>query len=354
MKRKMLITGGAGFIGFHSTRFFSRNGWQVAVVDNLSRKGSPYNLECLRSRATFTHYPTDVRDYPGMKEVFRKEGPFDAVLHLAAQVAVTTSVVNPRHDFEVNALGTLNLLECVREHSPSGLFLYASTNKVYGKLEDLPLVGTDSRYCFEDTEGVDENRSLDFHSPYGCSKGCADQYVRDYARIYGLHTVNFRQSCIYGDQQLGVEDQGWVAWFIIAGTLGLPVTVYGDGKQLRDLLWIDDLVRLYALACDNGRRLRGGIYNIGGGYANTLSLRELLAFLDRRGVSLQYGHGDWRPGDQRVFVSDNRKAERELGWKPVVGVEEGLDRLIEWVRENRPMLRGMLAAKMPGGSGAAR
>lgn len=343
MTRKILITGGAGFIGFHCTRFFLPNAWQVVLVDNLSRKGSSYNLQCLeKSSSRFVYYQSDVRNYEDMRDIFQKEGPLDAVIHLAAQVAVTTSVLNPRHDFEVNALGTLNLLECVRQYSPSALFVYSSTNKVYGKLEGLALIETDSRYMFRDLRGVDESQPLDFHSPYGCSKGCADQYVQDYARIYEIHSVTFRQSCIYGDQQLGVEDQGWVAWFIIAGVLGLPVTVYGDGRQLRDLLWVEDLVRLYALACDRRSNLKGDAFNIGGGYANALSLRELLSLLGRHGIKMKCSAGDWRPGDQKVFVSDNRKAERELNWKPVVGVDEGLARLIGWVRENRAVLSKMV------------
>jgi CDP-paratose 2-epimerase len=345
MSNKMLISGGGGFIGYHCARFFSKKGLQVVVLDNLSRKGSAYNMELLKRDFPITHCAADVRDAEQVSEVFRKEGPFSTIIHLAAQVAVTTSVVNPREDFMTNALGTMNMLEGFRTCSPEALFIYASTNKVYGNLSDFTMVELDKRFIIGDFRGVNEGRGLDFHSPYGCSKGCADQYVIDYARIYGLRSMSFRQSCIYGDQQFGVEDQGWVAWFIIAASLGIPLTIYGNGKQIRDILYIDDLLTLYELAIKNGSAMRGEGFNIGGGIENTMSPLELIDVLREEGLDVQYRHEDWRPGDQRVFYSDNDKAAVMLGWKPRIVPREGIRKVIFWVRENRGLLRKMLASK---------
>jgi CDP-paratose 2-epimerase len=249
-------------------------------------------------------------------------------------------VADPRHDFEVNALGTFNVLEAVRRAAKGRpAVLYASTNKVYGNLEHVRVVERNGRYAYEDRpDGVDESEPLDFHSPYGVSKGCGDQYVRDYARIYGLRTVAFRQSCIYGTRQFGIEDQGWVAWFCVAVTTGQPFTIFGDGKQIRDALWVEDLVELYERAAERADAVKGEVFNVGGGPANTLSLLELVATLeDRFGRKLDPAFADWRPGDQRVFVADVRKAGRVLGWRPKVSVGEGVDRLISWVKENRAL-----------------
>ncbi|MFY9570068.1 MAG: NAD-dependent epimerase/dehydratase family protein, partial [Blastocatellia bacterium] len=259
------------------------------------------------------------------------------ILHLAGQVAVTTSVTDPRSDFESNALGTFNVLEATRKAGIKAPFVFASTNKVYGGMEDAHAVERDGRYAYADLpNGVSEDRNLDFHSPYGCSKGAADQYVRDYHRIYGLNTVVLRQSCIYGYRQFGVEDQGWVAWFIIASILGRSITVYGDGKQIRDVLFIDDLLDAFDAARLRIRSVAGRVYNIGGGQRNTLSLLDLLAYLEKkRGEPLPYTSGDWRAGDQRVYVSDIRLASRELAWSPRVGWRSGLDMLYDWVFQNQ-------------------
>ena len=257
-------------------------------------------------------------------------------------MAVTTSVADPRADFEINALGTFNVLEAVRTAAGGRpAVLYSSTNKVYGNLEHVRVVERDGRYAYEDRPyGVDETEPLDFHSPYGCSKGAGDQYVRDYARIYGLKTVTFRQSCIYGTRQFGIEDQGWIAWFCVAATLGQPFTIFGDGKQIRDTLWVGDLIDAYERALERIDAVRGEVFNIGGGPANTLSLRELVATLDRAfGRPLDPAFADWRPGDQRVFVADIRKAERALGWKPTVSTPVGVDRLLAWVRGNPGLFR---------------
>jgi CDP-paratose 2-epimerase len=344
MGRKWIITGGAGFIGCHAASRFLAAGDRVVVVDNLGRRGADANLAFLRERglpeADFVR--ADVRDARAMDEVVARHADADAVLHLAAQVAVTTSVKDPRDDFEVNALGTFNVLEAVRTRAAARpAVLYASTNKVYGNLEHVRVVERDGRYAYEDLpQGVDESEPLDFHSPYGCSKGAGDQYTRDYARIYGLKTVTFRQSCIYGTRQFGIEDQGWIAWFCVAVVTGQPFTIFGDGKQIRDTLWVGDLVDAYELALAKIDAVAGEVFNVGGGPANTMSLRELVAHLERAfDRKLDPPYADWRPGDQRVFVADIRKAERALGWSPKVSTAQGVERLIGWIQENRHLFQ---------------
>lgn len=343
-KRKWVITGGAGFIGSHAAARFHEAGDHVVIVDNLSRRGADTNLEWLREQGINDFIKADVRDGEAMREIIGRHADADVVLHLAAQVAVTTSVVDPRNDFEINALGTFNVLEAVRTAAEGGpAVFYSSTNKVYGNLEHVRVVERDGRYAYEDRPfGVDESEPLDFHSPYGCSKGAGDQYVRDYARIYDLKTVAFRQSCIYGTRQFGIEDQGWIAWFCVAVTLGKPFTIFGDGKQIRDTLWVGDLVDAYARAYERIDVASGEVFNLGGGPSNTLSLLELVAILEKSfGRSLNPASADWRPGDQRVFVADIRKAERVLGWTPKVSTHEGVEQLLRWVRDNRELFRAV-------------
>jgi CDP-paratose 2-epimerase len=338
--RKWVITGGAGFIGCHAAARFHAAGDRVVLVDDLSRRGADANLAWLRGRGVADFVRADVRDARAMDGVLARHADADAVLHLAAQVAVTTSVADPRADFEANALGTFNVLEAVRNAAGGRpAVIYSSTNKVYGNLEHVRVVERGGRYAYEDRPfGVGESEPLDFHSPYGVSKGCGDQYVRDYARIYGLKTITFRQSCIYGTRQFGVEDQGWIAWFCVAAVTGRPFTVFGDGKQIRDTLWVGDLVDAYEAALARADRLAGEVFNIGGGPANTLSLLELVGLLERAlGRRLDPPFADWRPGDQRVFVADVRKAGRLLGWSPKVPTAEGVARLLDWVRENREL-----------------
>ncbi len=335
MNKKILITGGAGFIGVNSASYFAEQGWQVVVLDNLSRKGAQLNLEWLSERHSITFEKADVRDAQAISEAVASHTP-DVVLHLAAQVAVTTSVTDPREDFEINALGTLNVLEAIRLHSPETFFINASTNKVYGKMEDLGIVERNGRYEYDAlTTGVPEHRNLDFHSPYGCSKGVADQYTIDYSRVYGLKTLTLRQSCIYGPRQFGIEDQGWVAWFTIAAMLDKKITVYGDGKQIRDVLHVDDLVLAYHAAINHQDSVSGKALNIGGGPQNTLSLLELLDYLEKtldKKISPLWD--DWRPGDQPVFVCDLDKAQQEINWQPNISVDQGVVKLINWVKEN--------------------
>lgn len=333
---RILITGGAGFIGANYARSCMARGLDVVVFDNLSRIGSRRNLDWLDSLGRFEFRQGDVRDADAVGGAMRGA---DAVVHLAGQVAVTTSVLDPRTDFEVNALGTLNVLEAARAQGTPPTVVYASTNKVYGAMDDVALVEGPTRHAFAGMDGIDEARPLDFHSPYGCSKGAGDQYVRDYARIYGVPTVVFRQSCIYGPRQFGVEDQGWLAHFVIAAQLGRPITIYGDGKQVRDLLYIDDLVRAYDLAIQSIDRAAGQIYNIGGGSRNAMSIwAECGALLETiAGRRIPVGYDGMRAGDQQVCVMRIAKAERDLGWVPLIGVDQGVRSLWDWVAENRAL-----------------
>jgi CDP-paratose 2-epimerase len=339
-KKKILVTGGAGFIGVNTARYFLQLGHEVAILDNLSRRGAEANLEWLKGSFKFDFHKIDVRDALKMQAFFKKHS-FDVVIHCAGQVAVTTSVLDPRTDFEINAGGTFNLLEGVRLYNKDALVLYASTNKVYGEMLDLNIVERNNRYQYQDyAAGIDEKRNLDFHSPYGCSKGCADQYMIDYARIYNLRVAVFRQSCIYGQRQFGIEDQGWVAWFCIAAVLKKPITIYGDGKQVRDILHVDDLIRLYALAIERQDQVSAKAFNVGGGPANTMSLLELISFLEKQlQVKLHYTFDHWRPGDQKVYVSNIAKAAQEIGWQPQIKVAEGISRLISWVYDNQKLFK---------------
>jgi CDP-paratose 2-epimerase len=336
---KAIITGGAGFIGSNAASRFLRRGDHVIVVDNLSREGVQKNLKWLQGQGSLEFVQLDIRQGDQLASLFRQHRDADRVLHLAAQVAVTTSVTAPREDFEINALGTFNVLEAMREAKMTAPVIYSSTNKVYGEMTEVGVAEQNGRYAYQTlASGVPETRSLDFHSPYGCSKGSADQYMIDYHRIYGLRTIVFRQSCIYGYRQMGAEDQGWVAWFMIASQLGRPITIYGDGKQVRDILFVDDLLDAYDAAFAAGDKAIGKAYNIGGGPQNVLSLLELLAYIEKRQArKLSYRFADWRPGDQKVFVSDIRRSQSELGWKPRTDCIRGLGLLYDWISENHDL-----------------
>ncbi len=338
---KLLITGGAGFIGVNAADHFLNKGWQVTILDNFSRKGTDINRAYLE-KAHPKGLSIVTADIVSDQDVLRSEcAKADVVLHLAAQVAVTTSVIDPRSDFNCNALGTFNVLEAVRASAAQPMLIYASTNKVYGGLEQIGVTEGEKRYSFAGgITGVDENVQLDFHSPYGCSKGAADQYVHDYARLYGLKTVVLRQSCIYGPHQMGIEDQGWVAWFMIASLFGRPVTIYGNGKQVRDLLYVDDLVAAYDACIENADSVVGQVFNMGGGAGNTLSLLEFLSLLqDELGMEINFSYGHTRPGDQPMFVSDNGKFMKATGWNARTGVKEGIGNLLAWLRENKESLK---------------
>lgn len=330
----IFITGGAGFIGCNLADSHLKRGDHVVVFDNLSRKGTDANLKWLQDNYgdQLVFIRGDIRNYDHI--ISALETNTDLIYHMAGQVAVTTSVVDPREDFEINALGTFNVLEAARHTAPKAVFFYASTNKVYGGMEASSLTEDETRYRYLNFPlGISEQQPLDFHSPYGCSKGSGDQYVRDYARIYGLRTVVMRQSCIYGTRQLGVEDQGWIAYFCIAAHQNRKITIYGNGKQVRDVLWVDDLIRAYDLAYKKIDIAAGQIYNIGGGPDNTISIwKEFGPLLDGLvGNDVQFEHADWRPGDQQVYISDIRKAGDELGWTPEVSVQAGVEHLWDWI-----------------------
>lgn len=335
---QFIVTGGAGFIGSNTVHRLLRDGHRVLVLDNLSRPGSQRNLEWLkRAGGDLTFVRQDVRDFEGLRRALRGHSEAEAILHFAAQVAVTTSVANPREDFEVNALGTFNLLEALRAEKLDPLVLFTSTNKVYGALAHLGVEEGETRYRYADLPlGVDERTPLDFYSPYGCSKGTADQYVHDYHRIYGMRTVVLRNSCIYGTRQFGVEDQGWLAWFVIAALHGRAISIYGDGKQVRDVLFIDDLVELMLRVVARAEVAAGEVFNVGGGPDRTVSVwKEFGPLLEKHlGRRLNVSQHAWRPGDQRIYVSDIRKAGRVFDWQPKVDVDEGVRRLVEWVRQN--------------------
>lgn len=342
---KWLITGGAGFIGCNTAARLLETHHEVVLLDNLSRPGTHENLKWLKNYGTFEFIAGDIRNDNLLQEIFQRQDKIDVALHLAAQVAVTTSVANPREDLEVNLLGTFNLCEALRKCSPSTFLLNVSTNKVYGKLENISVVERNGHYVYRDfAAGISEDYPVDFHSPYGCSKGGAEQYVHDYSRIYGLKTVSFRQSCVYGTRQFGIEDQGWVAWLMIAAVTGQPITIYGDGKQIRDLLWIGDLTDCYFQAVDHIEKASGQIYNLGGGPENVLSPLELVAFLEEHlGQKMTYNFSDWRPGDQRVYVSNIAKAIRDFHWKPKTAKKEGLLQLLSWVKQNKELFHAVQA-----------
>ncbi|KYG10501.1 CDP-paratose 2-epimerase [Sorangium cellulosum] len=335
--RPALITGGAGFIGSNVAHRLLQAGESVILFDNLSRPSVARNVDWLKrvhgDRVTLV--AGDVRDAGAVAEVVRRAS---SVFHFAAQVAVTTSLVRPAEDFEINARGTLNVLEAIRAQSAPPPLLFTSTNKVYGGLPDVPLQCRDRQYAPEDPKlraaGISEARPLDFHSPYGCSKGAADQYVIDYARTFGLPAAVFRMSCIYGPRQFGTEDQGWVAHFLLQALRREPITLYGDGMQVRDVLFIDDLVDAFLLARENIRQVSATAFNIGGGPENTVSLLELLDLIEELdGKRPATGVEAWRPGDQRYYVSDCRRFNAATGWWPRVRFRDGVRKLHGWLRE---------------------
>jgi CDP-paratose 2-epimerase len=338
---RILIIGGAGFIGINSAYYFLNNGDDVVILDNLSRPGSLYNLQQLRVKYEIEFKEGDIRDYELLSTFIAEQPDFDAILLLAGQVAVTTSVTNPRLDFDINALGTFNVLEALRENNKKPLLIYSSTNKVYGKMENVEVVQNGERYEYEKLRtGINEQFLLDFYSPYGCSKGCGEQYVRDYSRMYNIPTVVFRQSCIYGPNQFGIEDQGWVAWFTIATLLNKQFSIYGDGNQIRDVLFVGDLVELYHKAILNPITCSGRIYNVGGGPQNTLSLNELIKVLEERfEAKLSPKFGDWRPGDQKVYVSDISSISRDLNWEPSTDIKHGIEEMATWIENNKDILK---------------
>lgn len=340
-----LITGGCGFVGSNLAAYLLERGEDVTVFDNLSRHGASDNLKWLRMLSTAARNPVsfihgDVRNTFDVEMVVKQVQP-EVIFHLAGQVAMTTSMQSPRRDFEINVLGSINVLEAVRQNMPETAVIYASSNKVYGNLDHLDLVEAETRYQPRSlTRGVDETAAIEFHTPYGCSKGAADQYMLDYARGFGLNTVVFRHSTIYGGRQFATFDQGWVGWFCRQALeqrqnpASDPFKVSGDGKQVRDLLHVSDAVRCYVSAYEHIDAARGQAFNIGGGIENSMSLLELLHFLESRlAVSLNYIHLPWRQSDQKFFVADNSKAERLIRWTPRTHRDKGLETVIDWENE---------------------
>lgn len=336
MSLRVLVTGGAGFMGSNLVMHLIGAGHRCVVLDNLSRPGVAANLEWLREhgQGRVEFLQGDVREAAAVDAAVQG---VEAIYHLAAQTAVTTSVVDPRTDFEVNAVGTLNVLEAARRSAQRPRVIFASTNKVYGGLGDLEIVEHETRYALTRGVGVSEAEPIEFHTPYGCSKGAADQYVQDYGRMYGLRTAVLRLSCVYGPRQFGTEDQGWVAHFVIAAVLERPLVIYGNGKQIRDILFIDDLVRLYARFLEvASAEAWGRAYNVGGGSAFTLSLLELLDLLaEQTGRRPRVSFEEWRPADQRVYVSDTAQVRHTLGWEPHVPPLQGVRRLLAWVQAHQ-------------------
>lgn len=339
---RILITGGAGLVGSHVAEYYARRDEEVIVLDNLMRsqlfgydkKSVEYNWCWLERYPKIKLIKGDVRNEEDVKGAVG-DG-VDVVIHAAGQPGVPLSIRIPKEDFSINAFGTINVLECVRQICPEAAFIYCSTNKVYGEnVDEIPLEERKVRYVYEEIEGVSEEMPIDHtgHTPYGASKYVGDLYTQEYARIYGMKTAVFRMSCIYGIRQFGFEDQGWVAWFIIAVLSGKPITIYGDGKQVRDLLYVDDLVQAYDFFVRSD--IRHGVWNIGGGAENTTSLNEFIGFLEKEtGKKAKIAFSDWRPSDQKVYISDLGKINKELAWKPYVSPENGYRTLITWVKEN--------------------
>jgi CDP-paratose 2-epimerase len=343
VSKNVLVTGGAGFVGSNLVSNLLTDKFAVTVFDAFMRAGNKDNVGWLKQhpqRSLLKVVKGDIRNF---SEIETAVADADIIFHLAGQVAVTSSVVDPRTDFDINAVGTFNVLEAARLSGRRPTIVFSSTNKVYGGIEDIAIVEESNRYRLRDfPKGVPETQPLDFHSPYGCSKGAADQYVRDYARIYDLPTVVFRMSCIYGPRQFGTEDQGWVAHFIISALKRQPITIYGNGKQVRDVLFVEDLVRAFRLAVDNIDKVAGKVFNVGGGPSNTLSVwaefGELLRALAGEEIKVKFD--DWRPGDQPCYISNIQKIRDLLGWYPLIDKEAGIHRLWNWAAEHFGISKG--------------
>lgn len=335
---KVLITGGCGFLGSNLASYGIKNGYEVTIFDNLFRFGSSSNLDWLKTQGDFKHIYGDIRNSNDIETAIKLNGPFDIIFHLAGQVAMTTSIENPRLDFEINALGTFNLLEAARKYSPKAAILYSSTNKVYGDLEQYNYSETQTRYtCDEFPNGFDENTPLEFHSPYGDSKGSADQYMLDYSRIFKLNTAVFRHSSMFGGRQFATTDQGWIGWFCLKAAIIKknpnvePFTISGTGKQVRDILYADDMVNLYYTAANNINKIKGQAFNIGGGIENSLSLLELFEMLEKMlDIKMKYIQLPARESDQKIFVADINKIKKAIGWCPKINKETGVKKMLDW------------------------
>jgi CDP-paratose 2-epimerase len=348
---KILITGGAGFVGSHTAEYYAKRGDQIIVLDNLSRakilkkdeKNARYNWNYLKRYSNIKLIEEDIRNFKIIQKVCKD---VDLIIHTAAQTAVTTSIADPRTDFEINAMGTFNILEAARISKNHPNIIYCSTNKVYGNnVNNIIIKESAKRYDFSDKKfinGVPECFPTDLceHTPYGCSKYLGDIYVQDYAERNEINAGIFRMSCIYGTRQFGVEDQGWIAWFTIATILGKPITIYGDGKQVRDVLYVTDLVDAFDRFIHKENPLKNKVFNMGGGIHNTMSLLELIEMLENEtGTKPKINFDEWRPSDQKVYISDISTAERILGWQAKISPMEGVRRLIKWTQENKNILQ---------------
>jgi CDP-paratose 2-epimerase len=338
---KILITGGCGFLGSNLAAHALKSGNELVVFENLYREGSVSNLQWLKDHGKFNFVYGDIRNRNDISRTIQETKP-DVIFHLAGQVAMTTSIINPRMDFEVNTMGTHNLLEAVRLYAPDAIVIYSSTNKVYGDLKQYQYIETETRYeCIDKPNGFDETTPLDFHSPYGCSKGAADQYMLDYARIFDIRIVVFRHSSMYGGRQFSTYDQGWIGWFcqqalaVKEGLLVEPFTISGNGKQVRDVLNAEDVKELYFTTVANIDKAKGRVFNIGGGIENSLSLLELLSFLEELlDVKLNYIKLPPRVSDQYVFIADLTHVKSCFGWKPKVSFNEGIAQMINCVNKS--------------------
>ena len=340
--KKILITGGAGFIGSNTAFYFSKKGWKIYLIDNLSRKGSKNNLLNLRKNIKLTFYKADISNFKKISKILKSIRP-NLIIHCAGQVTVTKSVINPRNDFNTNALGSFNILESIRLFSSKTKFINISTNKVYGDVSNKKVSETNKRYRFlGKLKSVNENYPLDLYSPYGCSKGIADQYTRDYSRIYNLDTIVLRLSCIYGTMQYGIEDHGWIVWLTIKSYFGKKIKIFGNGKQVRDALYIDDLVRLF-FKLSKSKKNTNKIYNIGGGSRNSISLLELINILDKKmNKKNKFKKFKWRPGDQKIYISDISRIKKEYDWYPKISFSNGLDKIIGWINNNEKIIKKTL------------
>jgi len=336
-----LITGGCGFLGSNLASAVLKRGEELIIFDNLYRAGSEKNLKWLKEQGNFQFIHGDIRNRVDIENTIKESKP-DVIFHLAGQVSMTISIKNPQFDFEVNAIGTFNLLDSVRKYSLDSIVIYSSTNKVYGDLEWVKYKETETRYITPDfPDGFPEKIPLDFHSPYGCSKGTADQYMLDFARIFNLKTVVFRHSSVYGDRQFATYDQGWIGWFCQKaietkkGILKEPFTISGNGKQVRDVLHVDDVVGLYFKTIEKIDKMKAQAFNIGGGIENSLSLLELFEILVKElRVKLSYTKLPWRASDQKIFVADNNKIKNLLGWMPEINKAEGIKMMLGWLNDN--------------------
>jgi CDP-paratose 2-epimerase len=348
--RSVLIFGGAGFIGCNLAEWLLQSSdAKVHIFDNLSRSGARHNLAALEKLAKRSkRLQVTVADIRDADMVERSVRHATEIYHFAAQVAVTTSIADPRYDFDVNLLGTLNVLEAARKSANSPLLVFTSTNKVYGSATSGEVWPEATRYGSSNPNGTSESQPLDFHSPYGCSKGAADQYVRDYARVYGLKTVVLRMSCIAGPRQFGNEDQGWVAHFLYSALAGVPVTIYGNGLQVRDVLYVGDLIKVFEAVRQLPPSREGRVYNVGGGKTNTVSLLELAALIEHlTRHSLEVRFDEVRVGDQPVYITDFNKLQHDSGWEPETSVRETVERLYHWWKHNRELFAGVRATSVP-------